>query len=49
MPRNAKSLLSDLSTSDLKRLLAARERIDVLEKEKKTEGMMNKRVSQRLN
>ncbi|MEN8007380.1 MAG: hypothetical protein ABFS42_10220 [Candidatus Krumholzibacteriota bacterium] len=34
MPRNKSSLLNDLSTSDLKRLLAARERIDVLETEK---------------
>lgn len=34
MPRNKSSLLNDLSTADLKRLLAARERIDVLEDEK---------------
>jgi len=34
MPRNKSSLLNDLSTADLKRLLAARERIDVLEGEK---------------
>lgn len=34
MPRNKSSLLNDLSTTDLKRLLAARERIDVLEGEK---------------
>ncbi len=34
MVRKAKSILTDLSTADLKRLLAARERIDVLEKEK---------------
>ena len=34
MPRKKSSLLHDLSTADLKRLLAARERIDVLEVEK---------------
>jgi adenylate kinase len=34
MPRKMSSLLNDLSTTDLKRLLAARERIDVLEVEK---------------
>lgn len=34
MPRRKSSLLNDLSTADLKRLLAARERIDILEKEK---------------
>ena len=34
MPRRKSSLLNDLSTADLKRLLAARERIDVLEDEK---------------
>ena len=34
MPRLKKSLLTDLSTTDLKRLLAARERIDVLEEER---------------
>jgi len=34
MPRKKSSLLTELSTADLKRLLAARERIDVLEKEK---------------
>lgn len=34
MPRTKSSLLNDLSTADLKRLLAARERIDALEKEK---------------
>ena len=34
MPRTKASLLNDLSTADLKRLLAARERIDTLEKEK---------------
>lgn len=34
MVRKAQSILTDLSTADLKRLLAARERIDVLEKEK---------------
>lgn len=34
MPRKKSSLLNDLSTADLKRLLAARERIDVLEVEK---------------
>ncbi|MCB1183043.1 hypothetical protein KDM41_06395 [bacterium] len=34
MPRKHDALLRDLSTADLKRLLAARERIDVLEKEK---------------
>lgn len=34
MPRTKTTLLTDLSTTDLKRLLAARERIDVLEKEK---------------
>jgi len=33
MPRKKSSLLNDLSTADLKRLLAARERIDVLEEE----------------
>ncbi len=35
MPRKNTSILIDLSTVDLKRLLAARERIDVLESEKK--------------
>lgn len=34
MPRRKSSLLNDLSTADLKRLLAARERADVLEEEK---------------
>lgn len=34
MARPRKSLLNDLSTADLKRLLAARERIDTLEKER---------------
>jgi hypothetical protein len=34
MPRKMSSLLNDLSTTDLKRLLAARERLDVLEVEK---------------
>ena len=34
MPRRKSSLLNDLSTADLKRLLAARERIDVLEEER---------------
>jgi len=34
MPRRKSSLLNDLSTADLKRLLAARERIDVLEDER---------------
>ena len=34
MPRRKSSLLKELSTADLKRLLAARERIDVLEGEK---------------
>lgn len=34
MLRRKSSLLNDLSTADLKRLLAARERIDVLEEEK---------------
>ena len=34
MPRKKSSLLKDLSTADLKQLLAARERIDVLEVEK---------------
>ena len=34
MPRKKSSLLNDLSTADLKKLLAARERIDVLEVEK---------------
>ena len=34
MPRNKSSYLEELSTSDLKKLLAARERIDVLEQEK---------------
>jgi hypothetical protein len=34
MPRNKSSYLNELSTSDLKKLLAARERIDVLEKER---------------
>lgn len=34
MSRRKSSLLNDLSTADLKRLLAARERIDILEKEK---------------
>ncbi len=34
MPRRKSSLLNDLSTADLKRLLAARERIDVLEEVK---------------
>jgi hypothetical protein len=33
MPRKKSSLLNDLSTADLKQLLAARERIDVLEVE----------------
>lgn len=33
MPRNRAKLLNELSTADLKNLLAARERIDVLEKE----------------
>lgn len=35
MPRTKTSILTDLSTGDLKRLLAARERIDVLEDEKR--------------
>lgn len=34
MPRTKSALLNDLTTADLKRLLAARERIDALEKEK---------------
>ncbi|MFH2053394.1 MAG: hypothetical protein ABIK96_13095 [bacterium] len=34
MVRKAQSILTDLSTADLKRLLVARERIDVLEQEK---------------
>ncbi len=34
MPRKNSSILNDLSTGDLKRLLAARERIDVLETER---------------
>jgi len=34
MPRKKSTLLTELSTADLKRLLAARERIDILEKEK---------------
>ncbi|MBU8871925.1 MAG: hypothetical protein KOO60_13745 [Gemmatimonadales bacterium] len=34
MPRTKSSLLKTLSTADFKRLLAARERIDTLEKEK---------------
>jgi len=34
MAKRKASILTDLSTSDLKRLLAARERIDILEKEK---------------
>jgi len=34
MARAKKSLLNELSTADLKRLLVARERIDILEKEK---------------
>ena len=34
MPRKKSTLLKELSTADLKRLLAARERIDVLESEK---------------
>ena len=34
MPRKKSSLLKDLSTAELKQLLAARERIDVLEVEK---------------
>jgi hypothetical protein len=34
MPRKKSTLLNELSTADLKRLLAARERIDVLETEK---------------
>jgi len=34
MPRKKSTLLKDLSTADLKQLLAARERIDVLEVEK---------------
>ncbi len=34
MPRKKSSLLNELSTADLKRLLAARERLDVLEDEK---------------
>ncbi len=34
MPRKNSSILTDLSTGDLKRLLAARERIDVLESER---------------
>ena len=34
MPAKKKALLADLTTADLKRMLAARERIDVLEKER---------------
>jgi hypothetical protein len=34
MPRTKTSLLNNLSTADLKRLLVARERIDILEKER---------------
>jgi len=35
MPRKSSSILNNLSTADLKRMLAARERIDVLEAERK--------------
>lgn len=52
MAKKKVSILTDLSTTDLKRLLAARERIDVLEKEKarllKELGAVDKELAQLL-